>query len=92
METFIQALLQPGRWNSTQWLAVCIGLFVLLASLYLVIRLYRVIRDAGKSSYRPNIGLGRAGLRDRGQGAGAARQGAGGRERERRGDEVAKKP
>ena len=59
MEAFIAELLQPGSWNETQWLAVAIGLFVLLASIYLVIRLFQIIRSAGKSTYKPNIGMAR---------------------------------
>ena len=77
MEAFIRSLLQPGAWTETQWLAVSIGLFVLLASFYFVIRLYRIIRETGKSTYKPNIGLHRSGLRSPGLRPG---QGAGQRE------------
>lgn len=74
MEAFIESLLQPGSWNETQWLAVSIGLFVLLASFYFVFRLYRIIRDAGRSTYKPNIGLARAGLRGKGLPPGQGRR------------------
>jgi len=59
MEAFIEALMQPGSWNQTQWLAVAIGLFVIIASVYFVIRLYQILRNAGKSTYKPNIGMAR---------------------------------
>lgn len=59
MEAFIAELMQPGSWNETQWLAVGIGVFVLVASIYFVIRLFQIIRSAGKSTYKPNIGMAR---------------------------------
>jgi len=59
MEAFIAELLQPGSWNQTQWLAVSIAAFVLVASIYFVIRLIQIFRGLGKSTYKPNIGMAR---------------------------------
>ena len=59
MESFFSALTSPGSWTQTQWLAVLIGLFVVAASCYFVWKLYQIIRNAGKSTYQPNIGRAR---------------------------------
>lgn len=63
MESFFSALLEPGAWTQTQWLAVFIMLFVVVAIAFFAWRLYRIISGLGKSSYKPNIGLHRTGHR-----------------------------
>ena len=74
MQEFLQALMNPGSWTRTQWLALGIALLLLVASFYFVMKLYQIIRDAGKSSYRPNIGRSRL---QAGQEQGATQESAG---------------
>lgn len=45
----------PANWTQQQWLAVVIMMFVIIASIILVLRLYSIIRMAGKSTYKPNL-------------------------------------
>ena len=59
MGSFFSALIHPGSWNQAQWLAIAIAAFVLVASVYFVVRLYQIVRSIGKSTYKPNIGLSR---------------------------------
>jgi len=59
MERFFEALANPGSWTSTQWLALAIGAFLLIACFYLLYRLVAILRGLGKSTYTPNIGRAR---------------------------------
>ncbi|MDT8399385.1 MAG: hypothetical protein RQ899_12285 [Pseudomonadales bacterium] len=59
MAGLMSALLDPAALTHAQWLALAIILFVVIASIYFVWRLYRIISRAGKSTYKPNIGLSR---------------------------------
>ena len=61
MEALFETLTQPGEWTQTQWLALLIALFLLAAAAYFVWKLVDIVKSAGKSSYKPNIGLHRRG-------------------------------
>jgi hypothetical protein len=61
MQDFIAAITNPGSLDQVQWMALAIMLFVVVASFYFVLRLFRIFKNAGKSSYKPNIGLSRTG-------------------------------
>ncbi|MEX2130633.1 MAG: hypothetical protein WD772_04040 [Pseudohongiellaceae bacterium] len=45
----------PSTWTQAQWLAVVIMMFVIVASIVLVLRLYSILRMAGKPKYKPNL-------------------------------------
>tara|TARA_R110000824_G_scaffold318073_1_gene505180 strand:+ start:360 stop:632 length:273 start_codon:yes stop_codon:yes gene_type:complete len=57
MQELINALSNPGSMTSSQWLVLVIGLFIVLGSLYFVLKLLKLILGIGKSTYTPNIGL-----------------------------------
>lgn len=59
MQELLNALSNPGAMTSSQWLVLVIGLFIVLGSLYFVLKLFKLIRGIGKSTYTPNIGLSR---------------------------------
>jgi hypothetical protein len=45
----------PVSWNMQQWLVASILIFILIAILALVYRLYSLINSLGKSAYKPNL-------------------------------------
>lgn len=45
----------PSNWTQQQWLAAVIMMFVIVASIVMVLRLFSIFRMAGKSSYKPNL-------------------------------------
>lgn len=57
MRALLDALSNPGVMTGSQWLVLAIGLFIVLGSIYFVIKLFKIIKGLGKSSYTPNIGL-----------------------------------
>jgi hypothetical protein len=59
MQELINALSNPGAMSSAQWLILGIGAFIVLGSLYFILKLFKLIRSIGKTSYKPNIGLSR---------------------------------
>ncbi len=59
MDVLIDALSSPTTMTSSQWLVLAIGLFIVLGSFYFMIKLFRIFKGIGKSSYTPNIGLAR---------------------------------
>lgn len=61
METLLEALMNPADMTRPQVLLLVILLFVVIASLYFVWRLYRIVMTSRKTPYVPNIGLKRTG-------------------------------
>ncbi len=61
MQDLIAAMSDPGSLDQIQWLALAIMVFVVVASFYFVLRLFRILKNVGKSTYKPNIGLSRTG-------------------------------
>lgn len=59
MQAILDALSNPGAMTGAQWLVLAIGAFIVLGSLYFVLKLIKVFRGIGKSTYTPNIGLSR---------------------------------
>jgi hypothetical protein len=59
MQELINALSNPGAMSSAQWLILGIGAFIVLGSLYFILKLFKLIRSIGKTTYTPNIGLSR---------------------------------
>ncbi len=57
MQEFINAISSPGSMNTSQWLVFAIGLFIILGALYFILKLYKLIKGVGKSTYKPNIGI-----------------------------------
>lgn len=57
MQALLNALSSPGTMTGSQWLVLAIGLFIILGSLYFILKLFRIIKGIGKSTYTPNIGL-----------------------------------
>jgi hypothetical protein len=57
MQELINALSNPGAMSGAQWLVLAIGLFIVLGSLYFVLKLVKIIKGIGKTTYTPNIGL-----------------------------------
>ncbi|MAM71757.1 MAG: hypothetical protein CMP91_11515 [Gammaproteobacteria bacterium] len=57
MQALLDAISNPGSMTGSQWLVLAIGLFIVLGSLYFVIKLFKIIKGIGKTSYTPNIGL-----------------------------------
>lgn len=63
MEDLLNALMSPDSMNQSQWLILGMGLLILIASFYFMLRLYRIVKSTGKSTYKPNIGLSSTGYR-----------------------------
>ena len=61
MDVLLEALRNPGDMDRAQWLMVVIMLFVVVGLLYFVWRLYRIVLNSSKQTYKPNIGLKRVG-------------------------------
>lgn len=59
MQELINALSNPGAMSSAQWLVLAIGAFIVLGSLYFLLKLFKLIKGIGKTTYKPNIGLSR---------------------------------
>lgn len=59
MQELINALSNPGTMSSAQWLVLAIGAFIVLGSLYFLLKLFKLIKGVGKTTYKPNIGLSR---------------------------------
>lgn len=57
MQELLDALSSPGTMNTSQWVVLAISLFVVLGSLYFILKLIKIIRGIGKTTYTPNIGL-----------------------------------
>ncbi|MFL2840502.1 MAG: hypothetical protein ACJ0BT_01490 [Pseudohongiellaceae bacterium] len=57
MQELLDALSSPGTMNASQWLVIAISLFVVLGSLYFILKLIKIIRGIGKTTYTPHIGL-----------------------------------
>ena len=57
MQELVNALSNPGAMSGAQWLVLAIGLFIVLGSLYFILKLVRILKGIGKSTYTPNIGL-----------------------------------
>jgi hypothetical protein len=56
VNALLDALKNPASMSSAQWLMVGIIVFVLLGSVYFVLRLYRLIEAERRNKYVPNIG------------------------------------
>lgn len=61
VNTLLEALMNPATMTRPQLLMLVIMLFVVIASLYFVWRLYRIVTTSRKTPYVPNIGSRRAG-------------------------------
>ncbi len=59
MQEVLNALSNPGAMSSAQWLVLAIGAFIVLGSLYFILKLFKLIKGLGKTTYKPNIGLSR---------------------------------
>ena len=59
MDELIFALSSPGTMSSAQWLVLAIGSFIVLGSLYFILKLIKLIKGIGKTTYKPNIGISR---------------------------------
>jgi hypothetical protein len=59
MQALLNALSSPGTMTGSQWLVLAIGLFIVLGSLYFILKLVKIFRSIGKSTYTPKIGLSR---------------------------------
>ncbi len=59
MSELAAALMNPGSMSQAQWMLLAIGLFIVVGALYFVLILYRLLKNVGKSDYKPNIGLSR---------------------------------
>lgn len=57
MDELIFALSSPGTMSTAQWLVLAIGSFIVLGSLYFILKLIKLIKGIGKTTYTPNIGL-----------------------------------
>ncbi len=57
MQALLNALSSPGTMTGSQWLVLAIGLFIILGSLYFILKLFKILKGIGKSTYTPNIGL-----------------------------------
>ena len=57
MQEILNALSSPGTMSGSQWLVLAIGVFIVLGSLYFIIKLLKIVKSIGKSDYTPNIGL-----------------------------------
>lgn len=56
--------MNPATWSHEQWLVVSILVFIILAIVVLVFRLFAILKTVGRKRERPNLRPGR--LRDRG--------------------------
>ena len=45
----------PMNWSSTQWLAVLVLIFAILAMIILMQRLFMIIKASQKQTYKPNL-------------------------------------
>tara|TARA_B110000495_G_C22854952_1_gene498482 strand:+ start:469 stop:729 length:261 start_codon:yes stop_codon:yes gene_type:complete len=59
MQELLFALSSPGTMSASQWLVLAIGSFIVLGSLYLTLKLIKLIKGIGKTIYTPNIGISR---------------------------------
>jgi hypothetical protein len=59
MQEVLNALSNPGTMSSAQWLVLAIGAFIVLGSLYFILKLFKLVKGIGKATYVPNIGLSR---------------------------------
>lgn len=59
MQEILNALSNPGAMSSAQWLVLAIGTFIVLGSIYFILKLFKLIKGIGKTTYKPNIGLSR---------------------------------
>lgn len=59
MSELAAALMNPGTMSQAQWMLLAIGLFIVVGALYFVLILVRLLKNLGKSDYKPNIGLSR---------------------------------
>ncbi|MDG2091183.1 MAG: hypothetical protein P8J61_08855 [Gammaproteobacteria bacterium] len=59
MDELIFALSSPGTMSTAQWLVLAIGSFIVLGSLYFILKLIKLIKEIGKTTYKPNIGVSR---------------------------------
>ncbi len=50
-----EILSESGSWDMQMWLAASVMLIVIVAIIFLLYRLYGLIRNAGKSAYKPNL-------------------------------------
>jgi len=56
MQSLLSTLSSPGEMTSDQWLLLAIAFFVLLGIGFFTFRLYKILNEMGKSTYKPNIG------------------------------------
>lgn len=59
MQELITALSSPGTMSTAQWLVLAIGSFIVLGTIYFILKIIKLIKSIGKSTYTPNIGLSR---------------------------------
>jgi len=57
MQELINALSNPGTMSTSQWLVFAIGSLIVLGALYFILKLYKLIKGIGKTTYTPNIGI-----------------------------------
>ena len=57
MQELFDALSSPGTMSTAQWLVLAIGSFIVLGSIYFVLKLIKLVKSIGKTTYTPNIGL-----------------------------------
>lgn len=57
MDVLLDALSSPGTMSTSQWVVLAIGSFIVLGSFYFILKLVKLIRSIGKTTYTPNIGV-----------------------------------
>ena len=63
MSEVLAALQNSDSLTQAQWMVISIVFFIVLGVGYFILRLYKIIKGAKKSQYKPNIGLSRAGYK-----------------------------
>jgi len=62
-EEFAEVTMNPATWTHEQWLVISILVFIVVAILVLIFRLYKIVKTVGHKRERPNLRPGR--LRER---------------------------
>ena len=62
MAELMNALSDPASMTQAQWLVLAIAAFIVLGSLYFMLKLFKLVKNLGKTDYKPNIGRSRVGF------------------------------
>lgn len=58
-DDMLENWLSTGNWTQEQWLIMSVMIFIVVASLVMIVRLYSIVKMAARKRERPNLRGGR---------------------------------